>query len=412
VKRETDGTRPVEPARVSLSAPFPSASVAHRPTDVQTSSGGNRTDGADTVPDASPRRALPGDELRDLLRGIGATGSISAAAREIGRSYRHAWDLLERASRAVGAPLVNTATGGRSGGGTRLADEGHALLSRLEDASAEIAHLFTRPEVPDDAPPALMIAGTMETVETGLSDLITRRFYRDSRIRLGFVGVGSGEALTLATQGRIDATITHAPELEREFLLHGWGEPGIPLMQGHFVIVGPADDPAGVSDGRSSGQRSSIAASMSRVAGSQALFFSRADRSGTHMKELELWRSVGIEPEAPWYRRCTGCGNREILRDAAAQGGYALIDAATLHAIGIPRGLRVLWRSRTSRGDEAVTRYTLIPVKTAVLRDTPAAADRRTGWTRQLAEWLARTVPTILEEEPRAFRGTTLFQPV
>ncbi|MFP4152571.1 MAG: substrate-binding domain-containing protein, partial [Alkalispirochaeta sp.] len=386
MKRRTDDATVQDPVRISLSAPFPGAFEAPTPADALPSSGGNRADRSGNVPDASRssshRRALPGDELHDLLRAIQATGSISAAARTIGRSYRHTWDLLDRASRAVGAPLVNTATGGLTGGGTRLAEKGHALLAKLESASAELALLVTRPEVPEEAPPALMIAGTMETLETGLSDLIARRFYADSRIRLGFVGVGSGEGLTLATQGRIDATITHAPELEREFLLHGWGEPGVPLMQGHFVIVGPAEDPAGISRERPASKRTPIAASMARIAGSEALFFSRADRSGTHMKELELWRSVGIEPREPWYRRCTGCGNREILRHAATIGGYALIDAATLHAIGIPQGLRIL---RRSFSEEATTRYTLIPVRATVLRDTPTAVDRRTGWTRQLA---------------------------
>jgi tungstate transport system substrate-binding protein len=375
--------------------------------------------GTETTPSAELRRTAPisGDELRVILDTIDRTGSIGIAAGEVGRSYRHTWDVLGRASASYGVSLVETTVGGRTGGGTRLTEDGRDVLRRLREASADLQVIISRRAAPADAPPTVMIASTLEVLDTGLDDLISRRFFAESGIRVGFVGAGSGEALALATQGRLDAVITHAPTLEAEFVRNGWGEQRVPLMEGGFVLVGPADDPAGVRDRQSSAVEVSITAAFGRIAGTGSIFLSRGDNSGTHLKEMELWRSAGLEPEAPWYRRCVGLGNREILQRAAALGGYALVDAATLHAIGIPRGISIVWpplagRGRRFRSDEAVTRYTMTTVKPTVLRDNPLAVDRRAEWTRQLTDWLVRSVPTILAEESRGSRGVNLFQPI
>ncbi|MDX1375660.1 MAG: LysR family transcriptional regulator, partial [Burkholderiales bacterium] len=56
----------------------------------------------------------------NLLEAIGRTGSISAAARELGMSYRRAWLLVDAVNRAFRRPLVERAAGGRGGGGARL----------------------------------------------------------------------------------------------------------------------------------------------------------------------------------------------------------------------------------------------------------------------------------------------------
>jgi molybdate transport system regulatory protein len=79
----------------------------------------------------------------DLLEHIGATGSISAAARVMGMSYRRAWQLVEAMNRDFAEPLVKTAIGGTRGGGTVVTEAGKAALAayrRMEDkASRAIA---------------------------------------------------------------------------------------------------------------------------------------------------------------------------------------------------------------------------------------------------------------------------------
>jgi molybdate transport system regulatory protein len=66
----------------------------------------------------------------DLLDAIGRTGSISAAAREMGMSYRRAWLLVEAANNAFIEPLVATATGGSGGGGAELTEFGRMVVDR------------------------------------------------------------------------------------------------------------------------------------------------------------------------------------------------------------------------------------------------------------------------------------------
>lgn len=86
---------------------------------------------------AGPRlRVLLGSSIAigpgkaDLLDAIGRSGSISAAAREMGMSYRRAWLLVEASNRAFVEPLVATATGGSGGGGAQLTAFGRMVVDR------------------------------------------------------------------------------------------------------------------------------------------------------------------------------------------------------------------------------------------------------------------------------------------
>ena len=69
-----------------------------------------------------------------LLEQIQATGSISAAARNLKMGYRHAWLLVEQMNRVAPTPLVKRTTGGRGGGGTRLTRAGDAAITQYHSA--------------------------------------------------------------------------------------------------------------------------------------------------------------------------------------------------------------------------------------------------------------------------------------
>ena len=69
-----------------------------------------------------------------LLEAIAATGSISAAAREFGMSYRRAWVLVDEMNRALKSPAVSTAAGGSHGGGTALSPVGETLVRHYRAA--------------------------------------------------------------------------------------------------------------------------------------------------------------------------------------------------------------------------------------------------------------------------------------
>lgn len=66
----------------------------------------------------------------DLLEAIERTGSISAAARQMGMSYKRAWDLVDTMNKSFREPLVLTATGGSRGGGAQMSEFGAEVLRR------------------------------------------------------------------------------------------------------------------------------------------------------------------------------------------------------------------------------------------------------------------------------------------
>lgn len=73
-----------------------------------------------------------------LLDAISETGSISAAARSLGMSYRRAWLLIDTMNRCFRDPVVETASGGKGGGGARVTELGQEVLRRyhsMEDTA-------------------------------------------------------------------------------------------------------------------------------------------------------------------------------------------------------------------------------------------------------------------------------------
>lgn len=79
-----------------------------------------------------------------LLEGIERTGSLSAAARTLGMSYRRAWLLLHSTNEGFLQPVVELSVGGKDGGGTRLTDFGRQLIADYRAFEAEVDALASR----------------------------------------------------------------------------------------------------------------------------------------------------------------------------------------------------------------------------------------------------------------------------
>jgi molybdate transport system regulatory protein len=69
----------------------------------------------------------------DLLEGIAETGSIAAAGKRMGMSYKRAWSLVQALNEGWGSPLVVTARGGAAQGGASLSDDGAFVLARYRN---------------------------------------------------------------------------------------------------------------------------------------------------------------------------------------------------------------------------------------------------------------------------------------
>lgn len=81
----------------------------------------------------------------DLLEAIAETGSISSAARRMEMSYRRAWLLIDTMNHCFRQPVVDTATGGKGGGGAQITKFGIDVVRRYRDMEARAARSITRP---------------------------------------------------------------------------------------------------------------------------------------------------------------------------------------------------------------------------------------------------------------------------
>ncbi len=180
----------------------------------------------------------------------------------------------------------------------------------------------------------IVLATTTSVRDAGLLEAILPAFERESGYRVKVIAVGSGQAMALGRQGEADILILHAPETELEFVQQGFATSRDALMSNEFVLVGAGNDPAGV---RGLG----AIAALQAIVAVEALFVSRADRSGTHVKERGLWQLAGVGPGRPWYRE-SGQGMSATLQIANQLEAYTLTDIGTLLSHKYPLDLEIL----------------------------------------------------------------------
>nr|WP_246252234.1 substrate-binding domain-containing protein [Sulfitobacter algicola] len=178
--------------------------------------------------------------------------------------------------------------------------------------------------------PFIIVQSTTSTQNSGLLDAILPEFEEQSGIEVRVVAVGTGQAIRNATNGDGDVLLVHSKPSEESFVADGWGVQRFDVMYNDFVIVGPADDPAGIAG------RSDVVAALSEMAKSQTVFVSRGDDSGTHKAEQRLWSETGIDVNAAsgtWYRE-TGSGMGATLNTAIGMQAYVMTDRATWISFG------------------------------------------------------------------------------
>ena len=203
----------------------------------------------------------------------------------------------------------------------------------------------------DEAP--LLLATTTSVQDSGLLEQLLPRFVEESGIRVHTVAVGSGAALRMGTEGNADILLTHAPSGERELLASGAVASRVPIMSNHFVIAGPAGDPAGARDA------ADARAALRRIRERGAAWVSRGDDSGTHRKERELWRLAGFDPDQSWPGLTrTGSGMGLTLQVAAEREAYLLSDLGTFLAFRERTGLESFSRAEPDLRNE----YSLLRV--------------------------------------------------
>ena len=207
--------------------------------------------------------------------------------------------------------------------------------------------------------PVLRMATTTSTDNTGLLDYLAPIFLADEGVELQWVSVGTGRALEYGRNGDVDVVLTHDPEAEQSFIDGEFGVEPKQVMYNDYVVLGPTADPAGVKG-------KSVTEAFKQIAEKSAPFVSRADKSGTHMAELRLWKGAALpEPDKEsWYIQ-TGQGMLETINVAGERNAYVLADRGTFITYearhnGKPPVVIVV------EGDESLkNQYSVIPVNPA-----------------------------------------------
>lgn len=177
---------------------------------------------------------------------------------------------------------------------------------------------------------SIIVQSTTSTKNSGLYDHLLPMVEADTGVKVNVVAVGTGQAIKNAERCDGDVLLVHAKASEEKFVAAGFGVSRSDLMYNDFVVVGPANDPAGVTGSNS------VSESLEKIAAAQALFASRGDDSGTHKAELRLWKATSVNPDessGTWYRE-TGSGMGATLNIAVGMGAYAMTDRATWTKFG------------------------------------------------------------------------------
>ena len=175
--------------------------------------------------------SVMGDLRISILEAIDATGSITQAARSVGVSYKTAWDALDAMKNITGEPLVESASGGRHGGGSRLTAAGRKLVSTYRLVQKEHQRFLS-------------------SISEGMDELdyqLVRRLSMKSSARNQFFGkvthiqtgpVNSEVEIALKGEDRIVAVITHESETSLELKV---GSEVWALIKASWVILSVDD---------------------------------------------------------------------------------------------------------------------------------------------------------------------------
>ena len=174
--------------------------------------------------------------------------------------------------------------------------------------------------------------------ELGLLKALAEEFNREKKATLCWVKAGSGDSLKMLKEKQVDAIMVHAPVAEKQAVQQGWAIKPTLIGSNEFFLVGPPEDPAGIASAQN------VVQAYRKIAESKAPFLTRGDNSGTHKKELDIWKASGITPSGDWYILSKGF-MLDTLKNADSLGGYFMTDSSTwIEANKSLKRLKILFR--------------------------------------------------------------------
>ncbi len=179
---------------------------------------------------------------------------------------------------------------------------------------------------PEPVNKVIRMSTTTSVNDSGLMAYLQPEFEKATGYTLEITSAGTGAAIEKARMGDADILLVHSKSAEEEFIAEGYEEVRVPFMYNFFVIVGPAEDPAGVAGS------TTAAEAFQKIADTGSLFISRGDESGTHNKENAIWKSIERDPAGQTWYESVGQGMGQTLTIADEKQAYTLSDKATFLA--------------------------------------------------------------------------------
>jgi tungstate transport system substrate-binding protein len=172
----------------------------------------------------------------------------------------------------------------------------------------------------------LRLGATHTLEDSGLLAVLVPAFEAATGAKVRTLVAGTGQVMQYAERGDVDVVFTHSRADEEALVARGIGRARADVMANDFVIAGPAADPARIRGSRDA------AGALKAIRAAGARFVSRGDDSGTHKKELQLWRGAGGFRPWPGYLSA-GQGAARTLMMAHEMDAYDLVDRATLRQL-------------------------------------------------------------------------------
>lgn len=197
----------------------------------------------------------------------------------------------------------------------------------------------------------LQMATTTSTDNTGLLDVLAPKFQKDTGIELKWVSVGTGNALKLGQNCDVSVLLVHSPKVEEKYVTDGYGVDRKAVMYNDFVVIG---DESYLKDLKGKSLKDAFA----YIREHKIPFISRGDKSGTHNKEVGIWKSLegGVPSKSDvWYKE-SGQGMLATINIANEQKAITLTDRGTFikyaSALKGKKGLVIL-----IQGDNALKNF-------------------------------------------------------
>lgn len=174
--------------------------------------------------------------------------------------------------------------------------------------------------------------------ELGLLKVLGEEFGKKENAKMNWVKAGSGASLNLLKTKQVDMIMVHAPVAVNKAIAEGWAVNRTLIGSNEFYIVGPKSDPANIKSA------SSGADAYKKIAEAKANFISRGDKSGTHVKEMDIWKNAGLSPVGAWYIVTNDFMTASLIK-ANQEKAYFMTDSSTWVAEkSVAPNLEILYR--------------------------------------------------------------------